>query len=155
MSLLEAFEKAELLVKVPAYGSNMSVAKKPAKYLFMSPAIRMSFFSVSGIEGTFASRKGKLLEDSVGSHLYKEFILNGNGAFRYDSAQGGADFILQIENRKQLIIEVGLGQKDKKQLLNSMKRIGCEYGIIFSSNSLSFDEEKNIINVPLDYYFLM
>lgn len=155
LSLLDAFEKAELLVKVSAYGSNMSVAKKPAKYLFMSSAIRMSFFSVAGQENTYTTRKGKLLEDSVGAHLYREFILRGGGAFRYDSAQSGADFILQIGNVKQILIEVGLGKKDRKQILNSMSRINCEYGIVFSSNPLMIDQDKKIVNVPLDYYFLM
>lgn len=155
LSLLEALEKAELLVKVPAYGSNMSVAKKPAKYLFMSSAIRMSFFSVSGQENTFLSRKGKLLEDSVGAQLYQEFILKGNGAFRYDSSQNGADFILQISNKKQIIIEVGLGKKDRRQILNSMKRINSDYGIVFSSNPLMIDQTEKIVNIPLDYYFLM
>ena len=121
----------------------------------MSSAIRMSFFSISGQENTFMTRKGKLLEDSVGSHLYREFILRGGGAFRYDSAQSGADFILQIGNKKQIIIEVGLGKKDRKQILSSMNRINSEYGIVFSSNPLTIDQAEKIINVPLDYYFLM
>lgn len=155
LGLLDALEKAELLVKVPAYGSNMSVAKKPAKYLFMSSAIRMSFFAVSGQESTFSTRKGKLLEDSVGAHLYREFILRGGGAFRYDSSQNGADFILQISNKKQIIIEVGLGKKDRRQILSSMGRIHSEYGIVFSANPLAIDQDEKIVNVPLDYYFLM
>jgi len=155
VGLLDAFEKAELLVKVPAYGSNMSVAKKPAKYLFMSPAIRMSFFSVSGQESTYFTRRGKLLEDCVGAHLYREFILRGGGAFRYDSAQSGADFILQIGNSKQMVIEVGFGKKDKKQLLSSMSRIKSQYGIVFSNSELKVDNELKIVFIPLDYYFLM
>jgi hypothetical protein len=155
LALLDALEKAELLVKVSAYGSNMSIAKKPAKYLFMSSAIRMSFFSVSGQENTFLTRKGKLLEDSIGAHLYREFILGGGGAFRYDSSENGADFILQISNKKQIIIEVGLGKKDRRQILNSMKRIKSDYGIVFSSNPLFIDQDEKIVNVPLDYYFLM
>jgi hypothetical protein len=155
LGLLNALEKAELLVKVSAYGSNMSVAKKPAKYLFMSSAIRMSFFSISGQENTFLTRKGKLLEDSIGAHLYREFIARGGGAFRYDSSQNGADFILQIANKKQIIIEVGLGKKDRRQILNSMSRISSAYGIVFSSNPLGIDQEEKIVTVPLDYYFLM
>ena len=154
-NVLETLEKAELLIKVPAYGSNMSVAKKPAKYLFMSPAIRMAFFYFTGQEATYLGRQGKLLEDSVGAHLYREFILRGQGAIRYDSAQGGADFILQIQNSKQIIIEVGMGKKDKRQLINSMKKINSDYGLVFSNSELRVDNEVNIIFVPLDYYFLM
>ncbi len=154
-NVFEALEKAELLIKIPAYGSNMTVAKKANKYLFMAPAIRMSFFYFTGQENTYLTRQGKLLEDSIGSHLYREFILRGQGAIRYDSAQGGADFILQILNNKQLIIEVGMGSKDKKQIINSMKKINSDYNLIFSNTELKLDQELRIVSVPLDYFFLM
>ena len=154
-NVLDALEKAELLIRVSAYGSNMTIAKKPVKYLFMSPAIRMAFFYFTGQEDTYLGRQGKLLEDSVGAHLYREFILRDQGAIRYDSAQGGADFILQIQNKKQIIIEVGMGKKDKKQIINSMKKINSDYGIIFSNSELRVDSKLRIIFVPLDYYFLM
>jgi predicted AAA+ superfamily ATPase len=180
-NILDALEKTEVLIKIPVYGSNMTAAKKPNKYLFMSPAIRMSFFYITGMESTFLVRQGKLLEDLVGSHLYREFILKNQGAIRYDSEEGGADFILQILNKRQIIIlktavdarfiaqhldsssymkivlitkkvttqifitlsesiyyalnshatavlriiEVGLGDKDKKQILNTMEKMKC------------------------------
>lgn len=154
-SIFAALEKAELLIKIPAYGSNMTIAKKANKYLFMSPAIRMSFFYFTGQESTYLTRQGKLLEDSIGSHLYREFIIKGQGAIRYDSEQGGADFILQILNHKQLIIEVGMGGKDKKQVVKSMKKINSDYNLIFSSSELAIDKEFQTVSVPLDFYFLM
>ncbi|PJA01941.1 hypothetical protein COX74_00100 [bacterium (Candidatus Gribaldobacteria) CG_4_10_14_0_2_um_filter_41_16] len=154
-NIFDALEKAELLIKISAYGSNMTIAKKANKYLFISPAIRMSFFYLTGQESTYLTRQGKLLEDSVGSHLYREFILRGQGAIRYDSAQGGADFILQILNNKQIIIEVGMGSKDKKQIVSSMKKINSDYNLIFSNSELKIDQELKTVSVPLDYYFLM
>lgn len=154
-NLFEALEKAELLIKVPAYGSNMSAAKKANKYLFMSPAIRMSFFSFTGIGSTYSVRQGKLFEDLVGGHLYREFIIKDCGAFRYDSRQGGADFILQIMNSKQIIIEAGIGKKDKKQIVTSMQKINSDYNLIFSNTELSIDRALKTIFVPLDYFLLM
>jgi predicted AAA+ superfamily ATPase len=154
-NIFDVLEKAELLVKISPHGSNMTIANKPNKYLFMSPAIRMSFFYFSGNEGTYSTRQGKLLEDSIGAHLYREFILRGVGVIRYDSAQGGADFILQIGNDRKIVIEVGLGKKDKKQVMATMRKIKSDYGIIFSSNELNMDMQENIVSVPLDYYFLM
>lgn len=154
-NVFDALEKAELLVKIPPHGSNMTIANKSNKYLFMSPAIRMSFFYFTGNENTYLTRQGKLLEDSVGSHLYREFILRSDGVIRYDSAKGGADFILQIGNNKKIIIEVGLGSKDKKQIINTMQKIKSDYGIIFSDSELKFDGETRIVSIPLDYYFLM
>jgi predicted AAA+ superfamily ATPase len=155
VSIFDALEKAELLIKIPAYGSNMSIAKKATKYLFMSPAIRMTFFSFTGQEGTYLSRQGKLLEDSIGAHLYEEFILKGQGAIRYDSAEGGADFILQLLNQKQIIIEVGMGNKNQRQIINSQKKINSDYNLIFSNSELSLNQTQKIVSVPLDYYFLM
>lgn len=153
--VFDALEKAEVLIRVPAYGSNMTAAKKPVKYLFMSPAIRMSFFYITGQESTYLTRQGKLLEDSVGSHLYREFVLRRQGAMRYDSAKGGADFILQILNSKQIILEVGMGDKGKKQIASSMKKIKSDYNLIISSSGLEIDNELKTVFVPLDYYFLM
>lgn len=154
-NIFEALEKAELLIKIPAYGSNMTVAKKPNKYLFMSPAIRMTFFYFTGQEGTYLTRQGKLLEDSFASHLYREFILRNQGLVRYDSAQGGADFILQILNNKQIVIEVGMGNKDVKQIATTAKKINSDYNLIFSNTELKINEELNTVFIPLDYYFLM
>ncbi|PIQ43587.1 MAG: hypothetical protein COV52_07965 [Gammaproteobacteria bacterium CG11_big_fil_rev_8_21_14_0_20_46_22] len=154
-SILEALEKAELLIKVPAYGSNMSAAKKPNKYLFMSPAIRMAFFYFTGQESTYLARQGKLLEDLVGSHLYREFILRGQGSMRYDSTQGGADFVLQILNRQQLIIEVGMGEKTTEQVVKSMKKINSDYNLVISSSSLHIAENAKTLFVPLDYFLLI
>lgn len=154
-SIFEALEKAELLIKVPAYGSNMTAAKKPNKYLFMSPAIRMTFFYFTGQESTYLTRQGKLLEDSFAAHLYREFILKNQGLLRYDSAQGGADFILQIMNNKQIVIEVGMGNKDVKQIATTAKKINSDYNLIFSNSELKINEELKTVFVPLDYYFLM
>jgi len=153
-NMLDTLEKTELLIRVPAYGSNMTVAKKPSKYLFMSPAIRMSFLRMTGNQATFQTRKGRLLEDLIGAHLYREFVSRGAGQIRHDAEQGGADFILQIADRRQIALEVGIGKKDDRQLLQTMKKISCAYGITFSSGSLSWDEEKSTLRVPLDYFFL-
>lgn len=121
----------------------------------MSPAIRMSFFYFTCPETTYLTRQGKLLEDSVGSHLYREFVLKGQGAIRYDNAEGGADFILQILNNKQILIEIGMGNKNKKQIMNSMKKINSDYNLIFSNAELKVDINTKTVFIPLDYYFLM
>ena len=154
-NIFDVLGKAELLIKIPAYGSNMTIAKKPNKYLFMSPAIRMSFFYFTGQGGTYLSRQGKLLEDSIGSHLYREFVLKSQGAIRYDSSEGSADFILQILNNRQIIIETGMGEKDNKQIANSAKKIISDYNLIFSASPLKINKELKAVFVPLDYYFLM
>ena len=154
--ILDVLEKAELLIKVPAHGANITVVRKPAKYLFMSPAIRMALFSIAGIEGTLLSRQGRLLEDAVASHFHKEFLSKGAGSLSYDSSEGGADFIFRIANKIQIAVEVGMGKKKAKQVAKTMKNIKCDYGIVISQEGLGLDKtDANILMVPLDYFLLM
>lgn len=154
-SVFDALEKAELLIKVQPYGSNMTIAKKANKYFFISPNIRMSFFYFTGQESTYLTRQGALLEDAVCNHLHREFVLRGQGAIRYDSAQSGADFILQILNNKQIIIEVGMGDKNRRQIASSMQKINSGYNLVFSSSELKLYLTLNLVFIPLSYYFLL
>lgn len=154
-NIFDVLEKAELLIRVRAHGSNISEVKKPSKYLFMTPAIRLSLLSITGQESTALTRQGKILEDIVALHFYREFVMPGIGNITNDSSQESADFILQIADRKQLAIEIGVGDKDLRQVITSMEKIKCNYGIIFSSGQLTLFEKENIVKVPLDYFLLM
>jgi len=156
VEILDVLEKAELLIKVPAHGANVAVVKKPAKYLFMSPAIRMAFFSIAGLESTFLSRQGRLLEDIVAAHFHREFLSKGVGSLSYDSRENGADFIFRIANKIQIAAEIGIGKKNAKQVAKTMKGIKCDYGIVISHEGLSLDKtDENILMIPLDYFLLM
>ncbi len=154
-NVFDVLEKAELLIKIDPYGSNISQARKPAKYLFMTPAIRLSLLNITGQEGTFLTRQGKLLEDIAALHFYREFVTPGIGNISYDSSQESADFILQIANQKQLAVEIGMGDKELRQVIASMEKIKCDYGIVFCSGPLTLIKDKNIVKVPLDYFLLM
>lgn len=154
-SLLTALEKAEVLFKVPAMGSNMTAAKKSAKYLFASPAIRMSLLYLTGQESTFLTRQGALFEDLVSCYLQQHYILKGQGILRYDAAQGGADFILQLFNYKQLIIEVGRGPKAAKQIKKTSQKVKANYNLIIAHQKLQLDEATQTIFVPWDYFLLL
>lgn len=155
MNVFDVLEKAELIIKVSAHGSNTTVAKKPAKYLFMSPAIRQALMSITGLTATLKTREGKLIEDVVGMHLYREFITPSRGTLTYDSAQSGADFILQTFDQRQIAIEIGRGKKGCRQLLNTMGKIKCNYGLSFSKNDLTLHKEENIVQIPSYYLLLM
>jgi hypothetical protein len=155
-AVLEALEKAEIIIRVIPHGSNSSIVRKPSKYLFMSPAIRMSLLSITGLDETFLVRRGKLLEDVAGLHFYREFVSTGAGSLAYDSAQAGADFILKIVNKKQIAIEIGIGDKNFAQVKNTMKKIKCDYGLVIcTSASMVLSEKDNVVKIPLKYFLLM
>ena len=153
-NILKYLESAELLIRVPPYGSNVSQVKKPSKYLFMSPCIRGQLLSVSGNPSTAQTRQGKLLEDACGLYFHREFVVPQKGTLTYDSSEKSADFILQIENRLKVAVEVGLGDKEGTQAIKTTKERKCDYGIVFSSGELLLDKKNNIVKVPLDYFLL-
>jgi hypothetical protein len=102
------------------------------------------------------TRKGKLLEDIAGLHFYREFISIGKGSVAYDSAKNGADFILKIDNKKQVIFEIGMGNKDTKQVENSMQKHKSDYGVVICNRKeLTLIEEKNLIMVPREFFLCM
>ena len=157
INILDAFVKAELLIKVPAHGSNVTATTNPAKYFFMSPAIRAAFHDIVGISGTVDSRRGMLLEDAAALHYYREFVTRRTGSIThpYDKSGGQCDFILRVANKKQIPIEMGLGTKGYKQVETTLNKHGGDYGLVFSDSPLGLNESKTVVTVPLDYFFLM
>lgn len=155
LSILDALEKAELVIRVPAQGSKTSQARKPPKYLFMSPAMRAALLNITGIENTFITRRGKFLEDIAALHFYREFVAPNTGSLTHDPSQGRADFILQIANSKQIAFEVGIGDKGFKQTKETMLHFKMDFGVVVCATELILSKEDNIVKLPLDYFLLM
>lgn len=153
--VLLVLEQAELLIRVLPYGSHKRKLTKPSKYLFISPAIRMALLGIVGKEATFHTRMGKLLEDMAAMHFSREFVSQGSGTLSYDAVQGGADFILQIGNKKQIAIEIGMGKKGLSQAKKTMERIQCDYGIVIGDGNLIHSEPDNIVYLPTTFFLLM
>lgn len=155
-AILDVLMKAELIIRLPAHGSAEKKTRQPSKFLFMSPAVRMTLLDVTGIESTFLSQKGKLLEDIAGLHFYREFISTGKGTIAYDSANNGADFILKIENKKQIVFEIGNGNKDTKQVENTMQRHRSDYGVVICQRKeITLIEDKNLVMIPKEFFLCM
>lgn len=155
-AVLDALEKAEIIIRVAPHGSNAVSVRKPSKYLFMTPAIRMSLLSITGLDQTFLVRRGKLLEDVAALHFYREFVSSGAGGVTYDSAESGADFILQIVNKKQIAIEIGMGDKEFGQVKSTMDKVKCDYGLVIcASDTVNLSERDNIVKIPHKFFLLM
>lgn len=157
INIIDAFVKAELLIKVPAYGNNVTATTNPAKFFFMSPAIRAAFHDIVGVQGTIDTRRGMLLEDAAALHFYREFTTKRRGSVAHPySAKGGlADFVLRVANQRQIVIEMGMGEKAFSQAEAALAKCGGDYGLVFSRSSLGINAAKTVVTVPLDYFFLM
>jgi len=150
--ILEALVQAEVIYKVPSYGTAYKQARKPAKYVFSTPAFRAMYFNFSS--KIDQGDKGKLLEDLASLYLVSFLDEKVNTSLVYDSSKVGADFILQFGSQK-IAVEVGYGEKDFKQLSKTLDRVKAKYGLNISKNSLSLSQEENSVNVPLETFLLI
>jgi predicted AAA+ superfamily ATPase len=154
-SLLDALVQTELLIEVPARGSQKVALNKPKKYLFMSPAIRASFYQIAGMQATDETRKGRLLEDLVGLYMHREYVTKNLAHFTYNAGNGHSDFTLLTKAGARIPIEVGLGKKDARQVSTTMAEFESTYGIVLSATSLGVDKTRNILYLPTSIFYLM
>ncbi len=154
MEIFEVLEGTETLTRIFPYGSHLSQVKKPSKYLFSSPAFRSMYYNLIGNIISKDNTKGKLLEDAVAMYISRQLYKSPNTSITYDSAQGGADFIVKFGSQK-IIIEVSAGSKDYKQVVQTALKVSAKYSLIISSNNLEYSEENNAVKIPLKYFLLM
>lgn len=157
---LDAFEKTEVLLRIMPYGAHYSQVKKPSKYLFTSSAYRAMYYNLVGSIEQYENYKGKLLEDVMAMYLTRLFGNQlGTTSLTYDSAEVGADFILEVTpGGGKIVIEAGTGNKGRKgleQTVNTLRKVKGKYGLIVSQTHLKFDKETNCVSVPLEYFLLI
>ena len=155
MEVLETLEKTETVWRVYPYGSHHSQVRKPSRYLFTSPSFRSMYFNLIESVSMREEYNGMIFEDTVGLIIRRIFSEKPQTSITYDSAKGGADFIIRC-GKKTFVIEVGYGTKGSRQVAETMKRVkNTTYGIVISKKDLSVDEQKNIIYIPISYFLLI
>ncbi len=114
------------------------------------------YFNFIGNTRTHDTYKGKILEDTVGLYLNRIFSGKPDTSVTYDSAAGGADFIVR-QSKDMIVLEVGYGDKSFRQVVTTMAKVGvnARYGIVVSQSPLALDEAKNAVSIPLSYFLLM
>jgi predicted AAA+ superfamily ATPase len=148
--ILDVLEKTHLLFALKPYGTGSKQIRKSWKYYFLSPSINAS---IRDKFGKFSPKTrefmGLLAENLIASYLFK--IKQTKNQFLniyYDPSKNGVDFLLDTYDNI-IPIEVGIGKKDKKQILKAINRYKSEYGIIISNTTEKIRKEDNIIYIPL------
>jgi uncharacterized protein len=160
-AVLAALEKTEIITAIPPKGAHNGQIKKPAKYLFTSPAMRAALCNFGGIitPDDNTALKGSLLEDIIGMYLKRLFLDAplSRAIVEYDTAKGGADFIISPDGqcKNSLAFEVGAGKNTSRQATQTLRDIGGKYGALITSGSLDVDENSNVLRLPFEYFFLI
>lgn len=148
--ILDSLCRAELLIKVKPYGSNFSAARKNSKYLFASSTIRAALYYRNGSPASEEVRDGRILEDVAGLHFYRRNNINRAGDLFYDSAQGGADFIIRTGDTA-VVFETGRGKKDSTQVEGTLDRIGerGRYGVtVCDTAKIALSSSERNVFIP-------
>ncbi|MDI6730840.1 MAG: hypothetical protein QMD06_04790 [Candidatus Altarchaeum sp.] len=72
----------------------------------------------------------------------------------YDFADGEADFVLTINDKSEIVIEVGFNKEDVSWVINTHKKVKEKYSIIFGSENLELINDL-IIKIHLKYLLLI
>jgi predicted AAA+ superfamily ATPase len=149
-SLLDTLVMSGIIVLVKSYGKTYGATRKTPKYLFLTPSLRSAILDniyLSGIEG-------KKLED----YFALIFVNNLNKFFahslHYDKAEGGADFVLTLNDRSNIVIEVGFNKEKTIQVEKTMKKVKSRYGLVIGSNNLEL-VNNTIVKIPLKFFMLI
>lgn len=152
-SLIDALVLSGILIKVKTYGTTYGSTRKTPKLLFITPSLRSAVLNniyISGIEG-------KKLEDYFALIFQKNIKMNqtlGAPRLTYDLAEGGADFVVTLKDRSNIVIEIGFSEEEVRQVEQTMKKVTSRYGLVFGSSKLEI-VNSTVVKIPLRYLLLI
>ncbi len=149
-ALLDVLVMSGILVKIKSYGRTYGPTRKTPKYLFITPSLRSAI-----LDNIFAvDMEGKKLEDYFALIFEKDLKKELAYSLSYDFAEGGADFVLTLKDRSNIVIEVGFNKEETKQVEKTMKKVKSRYGLVFGSSQLELVKDA-IVKVPLKFLLLI
>jgi len=149
-ALLEVLVMSGILVKIKSYGRTYGSTRKTPKYLFITPSLRNAILS-----GIFSPGiEGKKLEDYFVLIFEKDLKKTSAYGLFYDIAEGGADFVLTLKDRSNIIMEVGFNKEEVDQVEFTMKKVKSRYGLVFGSKQLEL-VNNSMVKIPLKFLLLI
>ena len=101
--------------------------------------------------------EGILLENLVASGLFN--LKNNEEYFDFDiffdPLKGGVDFLIRKGFENPIPIEVGHGNKTKRQVITAMNRYKSTHGIVISNTTKTIEKKDNIIYLPYKTFSLI
>lgn len=131
-----------------SYGSITKRNRHPRKYYFLSTQMKACIYQQNGQSTqTKGDYFGSLLENYVASSLFmmKEKTKRDFGIF-YDSGKNSnVDFLINTIMGDIIPIEVGIGNKNKRQIENAMNKYNSNFGIVVSNKTKSIVKDDDVL----------
>ena len=157
-TILELLEKTHLIFHYEPYSGPNARVKKSWQYYFATPSLRHAINKNWGFSPMNHNEyEGILLENLIASTLFN--LKNDETHFDFDvffdAKKGGVDFLIKKGFENPIPIEVGHGDKTKRQVINAINRYESDYGIIISNTTSAIEKRDNIIYVPYKTFSFM
>lgn len=152
---LEAFNQAQVIQSIRAYGQPSISVRKTPRYGFFSPSMRAALMLRAGTWSGDHAQLGRLLEDAVALCLFRLRAEHTIGEYHIDPAAGGADFIVTTSPQQRVAIEVGYGEKDVHQLVQTAKKVRTRYNLLVSDGRLRLIEREEVLEIPRELFLLV
>jgi len=153
-NLIDVLTLSGIITRIKAYGTTYGPTRKTPKILFITPSLRSAILNNSYPSGI----EGKKLEDYFALIFQKDIkgsYVFGVPKLSYDIAENGADFVLSLQDKKSVVIEVGFNKEEIKQVQNTMKKVrNPQYGLAIGSRKLELIN-NSIVKVPLRFLMLI
>lgn len=156
-SILKVLEKTHLIFHLNPYGGAGKTVRKAWKYYFLAPSIGASInYRLGRYSDYDENYLGVLTENLVASTFFKmNFLYKRPYGIFHIPDKNHADFLLSKIDGTNVPVEVGHGQKSRKQVIKSMNKYDSEYGIIISKTTPFIKKEDDIIYMPLTTFSLI
>ena len=158
LNILESFCNAHLIFSVDAYGSITKRNRYPREYYFLSTQMKACIYQLNGQSTqTKGDYFGSLLENYVAASLFmmKEKTKRDFGIFYDSRKKSNVDFLINTIMGDIIPIEVGIGDKNKKQIKNAMNKYNSDFGIVISNKTQSIVKEDDVLFIPIKTFSLM
>jgi predicted AAA+ superfamily ATPase len=150
--ILSILEKTHLIFHIKPYsGSARTSVRKAWKYYFLSPSIKTSInFELGKYNPKKREFLGELAENMVASYFFrlKQTMKAPHGIF-YSPEKEGVDFLLSDMTGEIIPVEVGVGNKNKRQIKKAINKYNSQYGIVVSNKTKRITRDDDVIHIPL------
>ncbi|WP_458406547.1 ATP-binding protein [Methanobrevibacter sp.] len=158
LNILESFCNAHLIFGVDSYGSITKRNRHPRKYYFLSTQMKACIYQLNGQSTqTKGDYFGSLLENYVAASLFmmKEKTKRDFGIFYDSRKKSNVDFLINTVMGDIIPIEVGIGDKNKRQIKNAMNKYNSDFGIVVSNKTKSIVKDDDVLFIPIKTFSLM
>lgn len=151
--ILKSLEKSGVIFGVKPYGNIEKIVSSSWKHYFTTPTLRAALLWSIGKFDKSSYNLGLLLETYTANILYRAKVLRENliTDFFFSPDQGCSDFLIKSQGCN-IVMECGWGEKNAKQVKDTMAKFSSEKGIVVSRTELKL--EDGILFVPIRLFYM-